>query len=130
VLARLGALEQRLNVLPAPRDGLAGATGTPGRDGKDGAPGKDGLGFDDLAVDYDGERAFTVRFQRGSEAKAFAFTLPLVLDRGVWRERAYQKGDGVTWGGSFWIAQRDTDAKPDAADGSWRLSVKKGRDAK
>jgi hypothetical protein len=130
----ISSLSGRLDALPVPkdgRDGLPGATGTPGRDGKDGAPGKDGLGFDDLAVEYDGERAFTLKFLRGAESKEFAFTLPLVLDRGVWREgRAYAKGDAVTWGGSTWIAQRATDAKPDAADGSWRLSVKKGRDAK
>jgi hypothetical protein len=53
----------------------------------------------------------------------------VVIDRGVYREgTAYAKGDGVSWGGSFWIAQRDTEAKPDAKDGSWRLSVKKGQD--
>lgn len=55
----------------------------------------------------------------------------VVIDRGVWKEgKAYLQGDGVTWGGSFWIAQKETEAKPDAADGSWRLSVKKGRDGK
>lgn len=53
----------------------------------------------------------------------------VVIDRGVYREgEAYAKGDGVSWAGSFWIAQKATAAKPDAADGSWRLSVKKGRD--
>jgi hypothetical protein len=127
----ISSLAVRLDALPAPKDG------TPGRDGRDGLPGlrgepgtngKDGLGFDDLAVDYDGERGFVLRFQRGAEVKEFGFTLPLVLDRGVWRERAYSKGDGVTWAGSFWIAQRDTEAKPDAGDSSWRLSVKRGRD--
>jgi Collagen triple helix repeat (20 copies) len=53
----------------------------------------------------------------------------VVIDRGVYREgEKYAKGDGVTWGGSFWIAQKDTDSKPDSADGSWRLAVKRGRD--
>jgi len=137
VRARLDALEQKIAGVPVPkdgrdgRDGLPGNQGEKGKDGRDGIDGKDGLGFDDLAVDYDGEREFAIKFQRGTEVKAFAFTLPLVLDRGVWRDGvSYAKGDAVTWAGSTWIAQRDTAAKPDAADGSWRLSVKKGRDAK
>jgi hypothetical protein len=31
------------------------------------------------------------------------------IDRGVWREGAFRKGDGVSFGGSFFIAQRDTE---------------------
>lgn len=51
----------------------------------------------------------------------------------LWREWVrqgvkYLEGDGVTWGGSFWIAQKDTATKPDG--GEWRLAVKKGRDGK
>jgi hypothetical protein len=54
-----------------------------------------------------------------------------VIDRGVFKDGTeYDKGDGVTWGGSFWIAQRDTQSKPDAGNGDWRLAVKKGRDGK
>jgi hypothetical protein len=52
-----------------------------------------------------------------------------MLDCGVWRpETQYEKGDVVSWGGSMWIAQQDTSDKPETA--AWRLSVKKGRDAK
>jgi hypothetical protein len=52
-------------------------------------------------------------------------------DMGVWGEgRSYLKGDGVTWGGSFWIAQDDTADKPEASAKSWRLAVKRGRDGK
>lgn len=52
-----------------------------------------------------------------------------VLDRGVWREGAFEKGDGVTYAGSFFIAQRDTQSsdKPGQSD-AWRLAVKRGRD--
>jgi hypothetical protein len=105
-----------------------------GTDGEQGAPGKDGrdgLGFDDLEVIHDGERSFTFRFVRGEQVKEFPFKLPVILDRGVYREGdAYEKGDAVTWAGSVWIAQKDgvTD-KPDGGDG-WRLSVKRGRDGK
>ena len=49
--------------------------------------------------------------------------------RGVWKEGAYKRGDTVTWGGSQFTAVRDTDAKPEM-DGSWQLSVKRGRDGR
>ena len=94
--------------------------------------GRDGFGFEDLTVEHDGERGVTLRFVRGEETKEFAFRLPVVLDRGIWREgTAYEKGDAVTWGGSLWIAQQDgvTD-KPDAGGPGWRLAVKRGRDGK
>ncbi|WP_457813003.1 hypothetical protein U8C33_22705 [Sinorhizobium meliloti] len=98
--------------------------------GKDGDPGNDGLGFDDLDVAYDGEKTITLKFTQGERVKEFAFTMPVVIDRGVYRDGSeYKAGDGVTWGGSFWIAQKDTSAKPDAGD-DWRLSVKRGRDGK
>jgi len=106
------------------RDGQDGQDGRDGADGKDGA---DGLGFDDLDM-VECEDGLALRFVRGETVKEFP--LPVVVDRGVWREKAYRKGSGVTWGGSFWIAQRDTDAKPDSADSGWRLAVKRGRDGR
>lgn len=126
------------------RDGAAGANGDKGldglngRDGVDGTHGKDGrdgLGFDDLSVLHDGERGFTFRFQRGDVVKDFTFSIPALLDRGVYVEgRTYEPGDVVTWGGSMWIAKAETTARPDehVAEGAraWRLSVKRGRDGK
>ena len=105
-------------------------------DGKDGEPGRDGvdgLGFDDLAAEYDGERGIVLRFVRGEQVKEFAFSMPVVIDRGVWadgKDGGYAKGDAVTWAGSVWISQKDSNGdKPDGGDG-WRLSVKRGRDGK
>lgn len=112
--------------------GKDGRDGLNGKDGADGAPGRDGadgFGFDDLSFEHDGERGFVLRFVKGERTKEFSFQVPVVLDRGVWREGDYSKGDGVSWGGSFWIAQKDTDSKPDSGDG-WRLAVKRGRDGK
>lgn len=115
------------------RDGQPGRDGKDGEDGRDGADGKDGadgLGFDDLSVEHDGERGFTLKFQRGEKIKAFQFRLPVVLDRGVFAERSYERGDGVTFGGNFWIAQKDApEGKPGLSD-DWRLAVRKGRDGK
>lgn len=61
-----------------------------------------------------------------------SITVPAIIDRGVWQERGYEPGDGVTWGGSFHIAQRATQPgeKPSDDSGAWRLSVKKGRDGR
>lgn len=98
--------------------------------GDDGKPGADGLGFDDLSVEYDGEKTVTLKFVRGEQSKEFPLVLPVVIDRGVFFEgKTYEPGDGVTWAGSFWIAQESTTEKPDSAKG-WRLAVKKGRDGK
>jgi hypothetical protein len=108
-------------------DGKDGAQGEPGRDGTNGKDGKDGLGFDDMDL-VETEKGTFLRFMRGDQVKEFR--LPIVIDRGVFKEgETYQKGDGVTWGGSFWIAQDETADKPDTGKG-WRLAVKKGRDGR
>ncbi len=101
-----------------------------GKDGTDGAKGKDGadgVGFEDIDL-VETENGVVLRFTRGETVKDFR--LPIVIDRGVFKEDAeYHKGDGVTWGGSFWIAQETSADKPDSGKG-WRLAVKRGRDGK
>lgn len=87
--------------------------------------GTDGVGFDDLdLVDVDGD--LKLRFTRGDIIKDF--DLPLPTYRGVWEDREFKKGATVTWAGSLWISERDTQGRPDAPDGGWRLAVKRGRD--
>jgi hypothetical protein len=110
---------------------VVGKDGAPGERGADGRDGKDGLGFDDLSVEQVGERGFVFRFTRGDQVKEFAFSVPVVIDRGVFRpDGEYEKGDGVTYGGSFWIAQKNSPTgKPGEGDG-FRLAVKKGRDGR
>lgn len=107
---------------------IGGRDGRDGQKGADGADGRDGLGFDDLSL-VEGELGVSLRFAQGEVAKEFP--LPIVFDRGVFREGgAYVKGNGVTWGGSYWIAQKDDPGKPDTPDGGWRLAVKKGQNGK
>jgi hypothetical protein len=92
--------------------------------------GIDGFGFDDLTVEQSGERSFVLRFTQGERSKEFSFDVPVVIDRGVYKDGAtYAAGDGVTWAGSYWIAQKETASKPDSGDG-FRLAVKRGRDGK
>lgn len=78
----------------------------------------------------DDPREISVAAMLTSGTKAVSqFKMPVVLDKGVWREGAYEKGDGVSWDGSFWIAQKQTAEKPGTSD-AWRLSTKRGRDGK
>lgn len=113
------------------RDGLPGVPGRWGDKGADGKDGLDGLGFDDVVQEFDGERRVTLSFARGDRKKTMAtLVFPTVIDRGIWKEgHAYERGDSVSWGGSLFIAQRDTKAKPELSD-DWRLAAKRGRDGK
>jgi hypothetical protein len=109
-----GVLERAVDRIPKPKDGKNGV---------------DALGFDDLTVEHDGERGFAIKFVRGDQVKQFDFAVPVVLDRGFWAEgKSAEQGDGYTFGGSYWIAQRTTATKPETGNPDWRLAVKKGRD--
>ncbi|MCB5173651.1 hypothetical protein [Microvirga lenta] len=106
---------------------VVGRDGAPGEKGADGKDGRDGFGFEDLdLVETDG--GLVLRFMRDGRVKDFR--LPVVIDRGVYKEgQTYRPGDGVTWGGSFWICQQETSERPAAGKG-FRLAVKKGRDGR
>jgi integrin beta 3 len=128
--------------------GKPGAIGPAGVDGKNGERGQKGeagrnaadLTFlQDYAVEQVG-RAFktaTVTTPDGGRTLRWAMgdtvheiKTAIVLDAGVWKEgAAYAAGDGVTLGGSFFIAQADTTAKPGKSD-EWRLAVKRGSDGR
>lgn len=66
-----------------------------------------------------------------TSGRVFSRGLPtsVQLDRGVWREGPYERGDSVSWDGSTWVAQKKTTDKPGISD-AWRLSTKRGRDGK
>lgn len=102
------------------------------RDGKNGEPGRDGFGFEDMDVAVlDDDRTIELSFRRGEEEKAFTLKWPTMIYRGVYKsEGGYAAGDSVTWGGSLWVAEKDTNAKPDTPDSGWKLACKKGRDGK
>jgi hypothetical protein len=115
-------LRRAIESIPRPADG---------RDGKDGKDGADGLGFDDFDIEYDGERSLAFRLERGERLKSWKFDLPVPISRGVFKPgETYKTGDGVTYSGSYWIALRETDARPGEGNDHWRLSVKRGRDGK
>lgn len=97
---------------------------------KDGKDGRDGVGFDDLQLDFDGERDVVLKFIRGEVAKVFNLHFPVPISKGVWRDGAYERGDMVQRDGSTWIAERDTKGQPGLPDSGWKLSTKRGRDGK
>jgi hypothetical protein len=107
---------------------VVGKDGEPGADGKDG---RDGFGFEDMTEELaDDGRTIIRRYSRGDEVKEFRHALPVMIYRGIYKAgQAYAVGDTVTFGGSLWIAEDDTDEKPDGGKG-WRLAAKRGRDGK
>lgn len=108
---------------------VVGKDGAPGERGADGTDGRDGVGFDDLEATYDEHGRMSLSFTRGEVVKTFR--VPGLLDRGVYKDgEHYLKGDGVSWGGSFFIAQKDTDTKPGEGRAEWRLAVKRGREGR
>lgn len=113
--------------------GADGSVGPIGPQGEQGPAGKDGT-LENLKMVYDGERTVTFMFKDGTPIEGGVIRMPIVLDRGVFKDgMTYEAGDGTTWGGSFYIAQRETSAKPGQPSEdsrAWRLAVKKGADGK
>jgi hypothetical protein len=103
------AQERAIDKLPIPKDG---------KDGKDAMP------VEEIDIQLN-ERKLTIKL--GDTVKEL--TLPALIDRGVWKEGNYEKGDCVSYDGSLWIAREDTEDAPSTSK-AWRLSVKKGRDGR
>lgn len=110
---------------------LGPVLGRDGRDGSDGERGVAGFSLDDFVSELRPDDKILVLSWDGGETRySHELFVPYVRDCGVWApDQSFLKGDGVTWAGSFWIAQDDTSDKPDGSK-SWRLAVKRGRDGK
>lgn len=112
-------LQKAIDKMPIPKDG---------RDGIDGAP---GVGWDDMTVEHDGKRGISLKWMKGDVQHIAEIRIPCVIDAGFYKEgQTYEQGDGVTFGGSYWIAQKDTSSKPEVGSDEWRLGVRRGRDGK
>ena len=92
---------------------------------KDGVNGKDALPVESIDIVQDGRN---VVIKLGSTEHAIK--IDSVIDKGVWRDEGYEKGDAVTYGGSLWIAQVDEPRDAPGTSKDWRLAVKKGRDGR
>lgn len=129
----------------AGKQGPMGPAGVDGKDGARGQKGEPGRNAGDLTLlqDMIDERvsrtlkAASITTVDGGRTFRWAIgetmheiKTAIVLDAGVWKEGAtYAPGDGVTLGGSFFIAQTATTAKPGKSD-DWRLAVKRGTDGR
>jgi integrin beta 3 len=120
---RCTATMQRLfDALPKPR------RGPPGADGMDG---KDGLNIEDFDVQLgDDDQTLVLQLRQADRTITRSVRLPIMVYREVWAAGAYNKGSNVTWGGSIWIAVRDTTEAPGPGCSDWKLAVKRGRDGK
>jgi hypothetical protein len=125
-------------LVPPGRDGLPGAPGRPGVrgedgiDGKDGIHGRDGVSIDGLRVEHVGGRKQKLIASKsdGSEQEVPFVMEGMLLDCGIHKTGdAYQLGDVVTRGGSYWVAKVATRGTPGESP-DWRLVVKRGRDGK
>jgi hypothetical protein len=106
-------LRELVDAIPKPKDG------------------KDGFNLDDFDCQPVDERTIKLMFTQGDTVHSYELEFPVIIDRGVFKAgETYARGDAVSWGGSLWIAQKETSEKPDGPDSGWRLSVKKGRDGK
>jgi hypothetical protein len=97
------------------------------KDGRDALP----LDSFDLTLGDDG-RTITVKMQAGDTVIEKSVKIAAVVDRGVFSKEhgGYEKGDGTTYGGCYWIAQKDAPEGVPGGSADWRLAVKKGRDGK
>lgn len=96
--------------------------------GKDGQP---GFGFEDMEVE-DGTTSYKIRFKRGDKVKEWEIKKPTFADsyRDVWKKGvSYERGDVVTWGGSSFLAKKDTVDEPGTSD-AWKLFTKRGQNGK
>lgn len=95
---------------------------------KDGVNGRDGISLDDFDAKMDG-RMLTLSMRCGERTVERTIKLEIPMDKGIFRSgRSHEKSDVVTFGGSQWIALKDTDTTPPSD--AWRLCVSKGKDGK
>lgn len=111
------ATEKALDKIPVPENGK---------------PGRDALELEDFDLSLGEDmRTVTLSLKRGDVSVVKSVRLATVIDRGQYNSKnVYERGDGVSHGSSFWIAQADD---PEGAPGTcddWRLAVKKGRDGR
>jgi Collagen triple helix repeat (20 copies) len=127
------------------KPGAAGAAGLDGKDGARGSKGEPGRNATDLVLlqEYIDERiavmlkAAKVTTTDGGRTLSVSLAgtvheikTGIPIHVGLWKENTtYLAGDGVTHGGQFFIAQRDTTTKPLTSD-DWRLVVQRGRDGR
>ena len=115
---------------PVGRQGPVGPDGSRGIAGAQGPPGRDAMQLEDFEFEAkDGGRFMALILKRGDTEIRREIRTDLMINRGVWRDGAFLKGDCVTYGGSIFVAEEDTSDKPEQGK-AWRLAIKRGRDGR
>lgn len=79
------------------------------------------------------QRCFILTVNRTSGAsETKSFDVPVMIYQGVFKSgQEYVPGDTVTWGGSLWHCDEQTQDKPgEAGSKGWTLAAKRGRDGR
>lgn len=90
-------------------------------------------GVSDVDISMNSQRNFTVTVNRASgTSDKKAFDIPAMVYRGVFKSGdEYLPGDTVTWGGSLWHCDDQTQDKPgETGSKGWTLAAKRGRDGR
>jgi integrin beta 3 len=129
--ARINEISVKASALiPRPADGRDGRDGVQGNSGKDGTPGldgKDGMSIEDIDVTLTDSKTLIVTLDNGVKKVKKEIKLPYVKHVGTYKYgQSYLEGDCVTYGGSMFIAKKDTSSKP-GEGGDFQLSVKGAR---
>ena len=131
---RLAAILPGLEALGLVRERVASLEARPAVPGPVGPAGADGLGFDDLAVTFDGAHTLTLRFTAGERVKEFPITLPFLRDCGIHHEGRTLRAGRCRHVGRLAVARREGDDKPagprDLGGRPGVLAVKGGRDGR
>jgi hypothetical protein len=125
------AIQRAIDRIEKPRDGRDGRDGVDGKDGTDGVAGRDCIDLATLDIRVDDDfRTWHFAAKAGSQEVVVTKHVPMPMHQGVYRAgEKYERGDIVSFGGSAFIAKRDTTSKPETDD-SWQLFIKRGRDGK
>lgn len=84
-------------------------------------------------IEHSELRTFTLTVNRTSGAtETKTFDVPVMIYQGVFKSgQEYLPGDTVTWGGSLWHCDEQTQDKPgETGSKGWTLAAKRGRDGR
>ena len=86
-----------------------------------------------IDIQHSEQRCFTLTVNRTSgTSETKTFDVPVMIYQGVFKTgQEYLPGDTVTWGGSLWHCDEQTQDKPgEAGSKGWTLAAKRGRDGR
>jgi hypothetical protein len=101
-----------------------------GPDGVKGIDGRDGTLEQVHVRQSEDFRTVTFCYADGTPVPGTPLYFPVPIFQGTHELKTYDRGDVVTYDGSWWIAREATDAVPGIGATPWQLCVKQGRRGK